>query len=239
MRPVRLLVLAGVRAGAGRARCGASRWRPCHRRPRDADRARPDARVSGADDRVARRWGSARACEPAAVVTAFQQGVGNTLGFIAVVIGLGTFVGALLAESGGASVVARAAVAAVGERWLPWCVAAVGFVIGLPDLLRVGLVLLFPVVVGLAATSGRPLLTLALPLVAGLSASHGLVAPHPGPLVAIERLDADTGLSILYGLIAGVPGVCARRPALPARLAAGAADSRRRAWRAAVSAPRP
>ena len=140
-----------------------------------------------------------------AVVTAFQQGVGNTLGFIAVVIGLGTFVGALLAESGGASVVARAAVGAVGERWLPWAVATVGFVIGLPIFFAVGLVLLFPVVVGLATTAGRPLLTLALPLVAGLSASHGLVAPHPGPLVAIERLGADTGLSILYGLVAGFP----------------------------------
>jgi GntP family gluconate:H+ symporter len=143
--------------------------------------------------------------EPAAVVAAFQQGVGNTLGFIAVVIGLGTFIGGLLAESGGAAVVARAAVRAVGDDWLPWAVATVGFVIGLPIFFAVGLVLLFPVVVGLAASSGRPLLTLALPLAAGLSTSHGLVAPHPGPLVAIERLGADTGLSILYGLIAGFP----------------------------------
>ncbi len=131
-----------------------------------------------------------------AIATAFQTGVGNTLGFIAVVIGLGTFVGALLAESGGAALVARAAVGVVGDRYLPWVVAAVGFVIGLPIFFSVGLVLLFPVVVGLAATAGRPLLTLALPLVAGLSASHGLVAPHPGPLVAISRLGADTGLSI-------------------------------------------
>ncbi len=162
--------------------------------------------------------------EPAAVVTAFQQGVGNTLGFIAVVIGLGTFVGGLLAESGGASVVARAAVAAVGERWLPSVVAVVGFVIGLPIFFAVGLVLLFPVVVGLAATSGRPLLTLALPLAAGLSASHGLVAPHPGPLVAIERLGADTGLSIVYGVIAGVPAFLIAGPLyirlLPASLLA-------------------
>ncbi len=150
--------------------------------------------------------------EPSAVVNAFQQGVGSTLGFIAVVIGLGTFVGALLAESGGASVVARAAVGAVGERWLPWAVATVGFVIGLPIFFAVGLVLLFPVVVGLAAASGRPLLALALPLVAGLSASHGLVAPHPGPLVAIERLGADTGVSILYGLIAGVPAFAVAGP---------------------------
>ena len=157
-----------------------------------------------------------------AVIAAFQQGVGSTLGFIAVVIGLGTFVGGLLAESGGGSVVARAAVNAVGDRFLPWAVAAVGFVIGLPIFFSVGLVLLFPVVVGLTATSGRPLLTLALPLVAGLSASHGLVAPHPGPLVAIERLGADTGLSILYGLIAGIPAVVVAGPlflrALPASL---------------------
>ena len=168
--------------------------------------------------------GLAAGLDPAAVVSGFQQGVGSTLGFIAVVIGLGTFVGALLSESGGAAVVARAAVGVVGPRGLPWAVAAVGFVIGLPIFFSVGLVLLFPVVVGLAATAGRPLLALALPLVAGLSASHGLVAPHPGPLVAIERLGADTGLSILYGLIAGVPAFALGGPLfvrlLPARVLA-------------------
>ena len=149
---------------------------------------------------------------PGEVVAAFQQGVGSTLGFIAVVIGLGTFVGALLAESGGAASVARAAVSLVGERALPWAVAAVGFVIGLPIFFSVGLVLLFPVIVGLAAGAGRPVLSLGLPLVAGLSASHGLVAPHPGPLVAIERLGADTGLSILYGILAGVPAFALAGP---------------------------
>jgi gluconate:H+ symporter, GntP family len=172
--------------------------------------------------------GLAAGLDATTVVTAFQTGVGNTLGFIAVVIGLGTFVGALLAESGGAVVVARAAVALVGDRYLPWVVAAVGFVIGLPIFFSVGLVLLFPVVVGLAATAGRPLLTLALPLVAGLSASHGLVAPHPGPLVAISRLGADTGLSIVYGLAAGVPAFAIAGPLFlrllpPSLLSRGAA----------------
>ena len=156
--------------------------------------------------------GLAAGLDGAQVVGAFQQGVGSTLGFIAVVIGLGTFVGALLAESGGATAVGRAAVAAVGERSLPWAVAAVGFVIGLPIFFSVGLVLLFPIVVGLGATSGRPMLTLLLPLVAGLSASHGLVAPHPGPLVAIARLEADTGRSILYGIAAGVPAFMVAGP---------------------------
>jgi len=156
--------------------------------------------------------GLAAGLPPTAVVTHFQQGVGTTLGFIAVVIGLGTFIGALLAESGGAVVVARAAVGAVGNRALPTVVALIGFVIGLPIFFSVGLVLLYPVVVGVAATAGRPLLTLALPLAAGLSGSHGLVAPHPGPLVAIDQLHADTGMSIVYGLIAGIPAVVAGGP---------------------------
>lgn len=188
--------------------------------------------------------GLAAGLPPTEVVTAFQQGVGGTLGFIAVVIGLGTFVGALLAESGGTVAVARAAAGLVGERGLPWAVAGVGFVIGLPIFFSVGLVLLFPVVAGLVAATGRPLLTLALPLVAGLSASHGLVAPHPGPLVAIQRLGADTGLSILYGIVASVPAVALAGPlflrALPAAtLARGHAIAPAAPTPAGATAPPP
>jgi GntP family gluconate:H+ symporter len=144
---------------------------------------------------------------PTAVVRAFQDGVGATLGFIAVVIGLGTIFGKLLAESGAARVVAVSMTGAVGPRALPWAVAALGFIVGLPVFFSVGLVLLFPVVVGLASTSGRPMLSLALPLVAGLSASHGLVPPHPGPLAAIDRLGADTGRAILYAILCAAPAV--------------------------------
>ncbi len=142
---------------------------------------------------------------PSTAVRAFQDGVGATLGFIAIVIGLGSIFGKLLAESGAARVVATTVVSIVGARALPWVVAALGFIIGLPVFFSVGLVLLFPIVAGLAASSGRPLLTLALPLVAGLSASHGLVPPHPGPLAAIERLGADAGRTILYALLCAAP----------------------------------
>jgi gluconate:H+ symporter, GntP family len=144
---------------------------------------------------------------PSTAVRAFQDGVGATLGFIAIVIGLGSIFGKLLAESGAAQVIATTVVAAVGPRALPWAVAALGFVLGLPVFFSVGLVLLFPIVVGLAGSSGRPLLTLALPLVAGLSASHGLVPPHPGPLAAIERIGADTGRTILFAMFCAMPAV--------------------------------
>ena len=157
--------------------------------------------------------------EPAAVVTAFQQGVGNTLGFIAVVIGLGTFVGALLAESGGAAVVARAAVAAVGERWLPWAVATVGFVIGLPVFFSVGLVLLFPVVVGLAATPA--------------SAAHARLAARGGPVgqpwpggAASGTAGRDRAAWRRYRAldplwpVRRLPRLCSRRADVSARVAA-------------------
>jgi GntP family gluconate:H+ symporter len=156
--------------------------------------------------------GLAAGMPPTAAIRAFQEGVGATLGFIAVVIGLGTVFGKLLAESGAARVVATAMTGTVGARGLPWTVAALGFIIGLPVFFSVGLVLLFPIVVGLAAASRRPLLSLALPLVAGLSASHGLVPPHPGPLAAIDRLGADTGRAILYAILCATPAVMIAGP---------------------------
>lgn len=134
----------------------------------------------------------------------FQTGVGNTLGFIVMVIGLGTVIGKLLAESGGAVVVSRALAEKLGERRLDWALMFSGFIIGLPVFFQVGLVLLAPVLFTLTRQTGQPLLRLGIPLVAGLSAAHGLVPPHPGPLAAIERLGADTGRTLFYSLIVGL-----------------------------------
>jgi GntP family gluconate:H+ symporter len=136
---------------------------------------------------------------------AFQSGVGDTLGFVAMVIGLGTIIGKLLAESGGAVVVSSALIRTLGERRLDWALLLSGFIIGLPVFFQVGLVLLAPVMFTLSRQTGTPLLQLGLPLVAGLSTAHGLVPPHPGPLAAIERLGADPGLTLLYSLIVGLP----------------------------------
>jgi GntP family gluconate:H+ symporter len=136
---------------------------------------------------------------------AFQSGVGDTLGFVAMVIGLGTVIGKLLAESGGATVVSGALIRAMGERRLDWAMMLSGFIIGLPVFFQVGLVLLAPVMFTLHRQTGTPLLRLGLPLVAGLSVAHGLVPPHPGPLAAMERLSADPGRTLLYSLIVGLP----------------------------------
>ena len=146
------------------------------------------------------------------ITRAFQSGVGDTLGFVAMVIALGTIIGKLLAESGGAVVVSRALADALGERRLDWALMLSGFVIGLPVFFQVGLVLLAPVLFTAQRQTQTPLLRLGLPLVAGLSAAHGLVPPHPGPLAAIERLGADPGRTLFYSLIVGLPAAVLSGP---------------------------
>lgn len=139
------------------------------------------------------------------ITRAFQSGVGDTLGFVAMVIALGTVIGKLLAESGGAVVVSRALANAMGKPRLDWALMLSGFIIGLPVFFQVGLVLLAPVLFTAQRQTKTPLLRLGIPLVAGLSAAHGLVPPHPGPLAAIERLGADPGRTLFYSLIVGLP----------------------------------
>ena len=131
--------------------------------------------------------------------------MGDTLGFIAMVVGLGTVIGKLLAESGGAVVVSRVLVSALGEKRLDWAMLLSGFLIGLPVFFQVGLVLLAPVLFTVMRQTGTPMLRLAIPLVAGLSVSHGFVPPHPGPLAAIAQLGADTGRTLFYSLVVGLP----------------------------------
>jgi GntP family gluconate:H+ symporter len=146
------------------------------------------------------------------VPRAFQQGLGDTLGFIAMIVALGTIIGRLLAESGGALVVSNALVRALGTKRLDWALMLSGFIIGLPVFFQVGLVLLAPVLFTLVKQTNGSLVRLGIPLIAGLSAAHGLVPPHPGPLAAIERLQADTGLTLFYSLLVGLPVAIASGP---------------------------
>jgi GntP family gluconate:H+ symporter len=159
--------------------------------------------------------GVAARMPPADIPRAFQQGVGDTLGFTAMVIGLGTVIGKLLAESGGAVVVSGALVQAMGERRVDWALMLSAFIIGLPVFFQVGLVLLAPVLFTLvrqAPRDGTSMVRLGLPLVAGLSATHVLVPPHPGPLAAIERLGADPGRTLFYSLLVALPAAIVAGP---------------------------
>ncbi|MES2695656.1 MAG: gluconate:H+ symporter [Verrucomicrobiota bacterium] len=142
---------------------------------------------------------------PLAVLKAFQDGVGATLGGIAAVIALGSMIGKLLAESGGAQVLAERFSAFFGPGRAGWCVAAIAIVVGLVTWFSVAALLLAPVVISLTHQTKRPFLLLALPLVAFLSVMHALTPPHPGPVVAIEALGARNGLTLALALLVGIP----------------------------------
>ena len=123
-----------------------------------------------------------------AAVGSFINGFGATMGSVGILVALGAMYGKLLADSGGADRIVDTLVSRTGVRFLPWTMGAVGAIIGLPMFFEVGLVLLIPVIILVTRRSGLPLMRIALPAIAGLSAMHGLVPPHPGPLVAIPTI---------------------------------------------------
>ena len=147
-----------------------------------------------------------------ASVAAFAKGFGDTMGGVGILIGLGAMYGKLLADSGGADRIVDTLVRRSSVRALPWMMALVGALIGLPMFFEVGLVLLMPVIILVARRSGQPLMKIAIPTLAGLSAMHGLVPPHPGPLVAISALGANLGLTLALGVAVAIPTVIIAGP---------------------------
>lgn len=143
--------------------------------------------------------------DPMKMVKAFEGGMGGTLGGIAGVLGLGTILGGLLAASGGAEVLAKALINLFGPKRVHWCLMALGLCIGLTTWFAVGLVMLVPILITLARETKEPFLKLAIPLLAVLSIMHGVMPPHPGPVVALQALNADLGKVMLWGLLAAVP----------------------------------
>jgi len=142
---------------------------------------------------------------PAAAVKSFQDGVGTTLGFIAVVVGLGTMLGKMMAESGAATRIATTLIDVFGERRVHWALMFVGFIVGIPVFFQVGFVLLIPLVFTIARRTGLSLIKIGIPLVAGLSVVHGMLPPHPAAMLAVTAYKADVGRTILYGLLVGLP----------------------------------
>ncbi len=146
------------------------------------------------------------------VAKAFQDGLGATLAGTAAVICLGTMLGKLLAESRGAEVLAKRFVVIFGPRRIGLCIAAIALVVGLTTWFAVGLIILAPILHTLTRETKRPFLQLALPLLAFLSVMHGVMPPHPGPVMAINALHANTGKVMLWGFALGIPTAAVAGP---------------------------
>jgi len=154
------------------------------------------------------------------VVKSFSEGLGATLGGIATVIGLGTMLGKLLAESGGAEVLAKRFARFFGPKHIQWCIMALALAVGLTTWFAVGFVLLLPILLSLTYETKQPFLSLVLPLLSCMSVMHGLMPPHPGPVVAVAALNAQMGLVLFWGFVIGIPTAAVAGP-LFARYAVG------------------
>lgn len=148
----------------------------------------------------------------AKTVTSFTTGLGSTVAGVGVLIALGAILGKLLADSGGADQIVDTILARTRERRMPWAMALIAGLIGLPLFFEVGIVLLIPVVLLVAKRGNYSLMRVGIPALAGLSVMHGLVPPHPGPLAAIDSIHADLGTTLALGVLVALPTVAIAGP---------------------------
>ncbi|MBK1877576.1 GntP family permease [Pelagicoccus mobilis] len=137
-------------------------------------------------------------------VDAVLTGFGNTVRWIAIVVILGAFVGEVLRDTGGAFRIARAVVKKKGAKRLPWAMGFTGYIVSIPVFVDVAYIILQPVTEALASRSKRTVLVIGLALTAGLTVSHTLIPPTPGPLAVASQLEADVGRMLLINGFVGV-----------------------------------
>ncbi|HEY4552022.1 MAG TPA: gluconate:H+ symporter [Bacillaceae bacterium] len=146
------------------------------------------------------------------VLESVQNGMGGTLGFVAVVVGLGAMFGRMLEVSGGAERLAQTLIKKFGEDRAQWALGITGFIVAIPVFFDVGFIILVPIIYSLAKKTGRSLLYYGIPLLAGLAVTHSFIPPTPGPIAVAELIGAELGWVILFGAIAGLPAMIIAGP---------------------------
>ena len=147
-----------------------------------------------------------------------QKGLGGILGGLTIVIVAGAMLGRLVVESGAAQRIATTLVGVFGPSRIGWAMAATGFVVGIPLFYNVGFVLLVPIVFAIAGRAGLPAVAVAVPALAALSVTHGLLPPHPAPSGLVKQFDASLGLTLAYGAVVAVPALAIAGPVFAAFL---------------------
>ncbi|WP_422107664.1 GntP family permease [Winogradskyella sp.] len=142
---------------------------------------------------------------PLTIISTMKEGMGNTLGFVAVVVGLGAMFGAILEHSGGAKALAVYLLKTFGEKNASWAMVITGFFIAIPVFFDVAFIILIPLLYSLQRKTKKSLLLYAIPLLAGLAITHAFIPPTPGPVAVADILKADLGWVILFGFIVGIP----------------------------------
>jgi Gnt-I system high-affinity gluconate transporter len=139
-------------------------------------------------------------------------GMGNTLGFIAIILGFGAMLGKLISDSGAAQRISITLLNKFGKKHVIWALTTAGFIVGVPLFYGVGFVLLVPLMFTIAYRVKLPVVYLGLPMITALSATHGLLPPHPAPTALVEQFNADMGTTIFYGIIICIPIILVAGP---------------------------
>ena len=137
------------------------------------------------------------------IVTAVDDGIGNTLKGIALLVGLGAMFGAILEASGGAQTLAVTMVKKFGDEKAAWALGITGLVISIPVFFDAGLIILIPLAFSLAKRTKKSSLFYAIPLLAGLAVGHAFIPPTPGPVLVATMLNVELGWVILVGVCCG------------------------------------
>ncbi len=152
--------------------------------------------------------------QPAEILKSVENGVGSTLGGLALIICLGAILGKILEEGGAAEKISSTLINKFGKSNIQWAVMLTGFLVGIPLYYNAGFVILVPLVFSIARKTGLPLLYIAIPMAAALSTTHCFLPPHPGPVVLVNAFKADMGKTLIYGLMIAIPVVILAGPVL-------------------------
>ncbi len=143
--------------------------------------------------------------EPQVIIKTMQEGMGSTLGFVAVVVGLGAMFGAILEHSGGAESLATFLLSKFGEKRSSWALMLTGFIVAIPVFFDVAFIILVPMIYALQRKTKKSLLLYGIPLLAGLAITHSFIPPTPGPVAVADIVKADLGWVIFFGFLTGIP----------------------------------
>jgi Gnt-I system high-affinity gluconate transporter len=146
------------------------------------------------------------------IMSAVQQGMGDTLGSLVSIICLGAMLGKLVAESGAAQKIATVLMHAFGVRYIQWALMITGFIIGIPLFYGVGFVLMVPLIFSVVYQYKLPAVYIGLPMLAALSVTHGFLPPHPSPTALVTQFGASMGITLLYGLLIAIPAIIIAGP---------------------------
>jgi len=139
------------------------------------------------------------------VVSVTVDGFSSTVGTVALLVGFGAVLGRLIETTGGAQVLADKMLNAFGEKRAPLALAVASLFYAFPIFLDAGFIVMLPIIYTVARRLGGSFMLYVLPSIGSFMMMHALLPPHPGPTAAATIMGVDVGLTILIGLLIGLP----------------------------------